>query len=182
MAMAGEAGKTRVLFVCLGNICRSPTAEAVFKQVTSKAGATDKFDIESCGTGGGNPDWYKDGGESYHTGDSPDARMTAAAAKRGVILDGASRPLRPGDLDEFDLVVGMDAANTKAMSTAAEHWGKREQAASKLRTMTSFCRSSGDVKSVPDPYYGGPKGFETVLDLLDDACQGLLEKCLAGEA
>ncbi|CAN0313434.1 unnamed protein product, partial [Hapterophycus canaliculatus] len=75
-----------------------------------------------------------------------------------------------------------DAANAKAMSTAAAHWGKSEQAAAKLRTMTSYCRSSGDVKSVPDPYYGGPQGFETVLDLLDDACQGLREKCLARDA
>ncbi|CAM9248841.1 unnamed protein product [Ectocarpus sp. 6 AP-2014] len=182
LMMAGEGGKTRVLFVCLGNICRSPTAEAVFKQVTSKAGDAAKFEIDSCGTGGGNPSWYKEGGGSYHTGDSPDARMTAAAAKRGVMLSGASRPLTPGDFDKFDLVVGMDAANTKAMSTAAEHWGKSQEATSKLRTMTSYCRSSGDVKSVPDPYYGGPQGFETVLDLLDDACQGLLEKCRAGDA
>ncbi|CAM9951516.1 unnamed protein product [Choristocarpus tenellus] len=100
-------GKTKVLFVCLGNICRSPSAEAVFKDVTAKNGAQDEFYIESCGTGGGSSNWYKDGGFSFHEGDPPDARMTAAAAKRGVKLGGTSRPLRPQDLDDFDLIVGM---------------------------------------------------------------------------
>eukprot|EP00904_Undaria_pinnatifida_P000584 jgi/Undpi1/10526/HiC_scaffold_29.g12976.m1 len=179
---AGARGKTRVLFVCLGNICRSPTAEAVFKQVTSKAGRSDQFDIDSCGTGGGSPNWFQEGGHSYHEGDSPDARMTAAAAGRGVKLGGGSRPLRPADLEEFDIIVGMDPANTEAISTAAKHWGKSELAAAKTRTMTSYCRNSPGFKTVPDPYYGGPQGFETVLDLLDDACEGLLEKCISGDA
>jgi protein-tyrosine phosphatase len=104
-----------VLFVCLGNICRSPTAEAVFVDVVKKANLTNKYAIDSCGTGGGSSDWYKSGGFSYHEGDDADSRMTAAASRRGVNLTSKSRPLEPQDFTNFQYIVGMDPANMRAM-------------------------------------------------------------------
>eukprot|EP00892_Ulva_mutabilis_P011207 jgi/Ulvmu1/8459/UM043_0039.1 len=175
---AEASPRTSVLFVCLGNICRSPTAEAVFNDVVSKAGVAQEFSIDSCGTGGGNPEWYKDGGWSYHEGEDADPRMTKAASARGVKLTSKSRPLRPADLEEFDYIVGMDPKNILAMKVASEHWkatGKAvpDEYEHKFLSMAAFC-SKHSVESVPDPYYGGPQGFDNVLDLLDDACTGLL--------
>lgn len=172
-------GKTAVLFVCLGNICRSPTAEAVFTDVVKKAGVQNEFEIDSCGTGGGSRDWYLPGGFSYHEGEDADPRMTAAAKQRGVILTSKSRPLKPDDLERFDYIIGMDPNNLKAMKDAAEYWkqeGKQvpEDYGQKLLSMATFC-SKHNVETVPDPYYGGSSGFEKVLDLLDDACTGLLK-------
>lgn len=91
---AGNSSTKRVLFVCLGNICRSPSAEAVFTSVVDKAGLSDQFEIDSCGTGGGMKKWYTEGGRSYHTGDPADGRMTEAAAERGIKLTSLSRPLK----------------------------------------------------------------------------------------
>ncbi|GLI67667.1 hypothetical protein VaNZ11_011828 [Volvox africanus] len=184
-ATASEIGnrKVGVLFVCLGNICRSPTAEAMFRSVVEKAGVAAAFDIDSCGTGGGNPDWFTEGGWSYHEGDPADSRMTITARKRGVLLTSRSRPLQPLDLSRFDYVVGMDPKNLRAIKTAADYWlvrpmgeGKVPQDYSRrISLMTSYCRKFTGAPEVPDPYYGGPVGFERVLDLLEDACEGLLE-------
>lgn len=181
---AASGGKTGVLFVCLGNICRSPTAEAMFRAVAEREGVADKFDIDSCGTGGGNPSWYKPGGYSYHEGDAADPRMTAAASKRGVRLTSRSRPLQPSDFKRFKYIVGMDANNMRAILTAADFWasnGSSDQVPAlnevrdQVTLMTKYCSDKyKGATEIPDPYYGGPQGFETVLDLLDDACTGLL--------
>lgn len=165
------AGKRKVLFVCLGNICRSPTAEAVFNARVAAAGVAADFLVDSCGTGGGNPSWYVPGGFSYHEGEPADARMTATAARRGVTLTSRSRPLTPEDLDKFDLLVGMDPKNLRAIDTAAKAWNKEPPT---TVLMSDFCADAG-VTSVPDPYYGGERGFEVVLDLLDEACGTLLD-------
>ncbi|GLC38474.1 hypothetical protein PLESTB_001729800 [Pleodorina starrii] len=184
-AIVGENGdrKIGVLFVCLGNICRSPTAEAMFRSVVEKSGLAPAFDIDSCGTGGGNPDWFTEGGWSYHEGDPADSRMTLTARKRGVLLTSRSRPLQPLDLSRFDYIVGMDAKNLRAIRGAADYWLVRPMGQGKVPSdysrrislMTSYCRKFTGEPEVPDPYYGGPAGFERVLDLLEDACEGLLD-------
>ncbi|GAB4820498.1 hypothetical protein N2152v2_007544 [Parachlorella kessleri] len=161
---AAQPKKTKVLFVCLGNICRSPTAEAVFRKVVEDASLVDQFEIDSCGTGGGSPDW-----------------MTRAAIGRGVKLTSRSRPLRPADLVECDYILGMDASNLAAIRRAAEYWKSKHAVPAdydtKVSLMSDYLRDERFAKygQVPDPYYGGSKGFELVLDLLDDACSGLLE-------
>ncbi|GFR44260.1 hypothetical protein Agub_g5462 [Astrephomene gubernaculifera] len=178
-----KRAKIGVLFVCLGNICRSPTAEAVFRSVVERAGLQAAFDIDSCGTGGGNPDWFMEGGWSYHEGDPADSRMSMAARKRGVRLTSRSRPLQPPDFNRFQYIVGMDGANLKAIRTAADYWLVRPMGqgkvppdyATRISLMTSYCRKSKGETEVPDPYYGGLSGFERVLDLLEDACEGLLD-------
>eukprot|EP00195_Chlamydomonas_chlamydogama_P002419 CAMPEP_0202922516 /NCGR_PEP_ID=MMETSP1392-20130828/77963_1 /ASSEMBLY_ACC=CAM_ASM_000868 /TAXON_ID=225041 /ORGANISM="Chlamydomonas chlamydogama, Strain SAG 11-48b" /LENGTH=203 /DNA_ID=CAMNT_0049616145 /DNA_START=285 /DNA_END=896 /DNA_ORIENTATION=+ len=183
-AAAQATNKIGVLFVCLGNICRSPTAEAMFKAVVEKRGLAHSFDIDSCGTGGGNPDWYLDGGWSYHEGDAADSRMTATAKRRGVFLTSRSRPLSPLDLSRFDYIIGMDAKNMRAIQVAADYWLGRKASSppvpsdykSRVSLMTTYCRGKfSGAPEVPDPYYGGPEGFERVLDLLEDACEGLLD-------
>lgn len=182
-------GKTGVLFVCLGNICRSPTAEAMFRAVAERAGVADRFDIDSCGTGGGASGWFKPGGFSYHEGEAADPRMTAAAAKRGVRLTSRSRPLVPGDFARFKYIVGMDGSNMRAIATAADYWAANgskdvpppDEVKGRVSLMTQYCTKFKGATEVPDPYYGGAQGFETVLDLLDDACTGLLAKIEADQ-
>lgn len=149
--------KVNVLFVCLGNICRSPSAEGVFRQVVRKSGFENRITIDSCGTG----DW--------HVGKAPDGRAVAAASKRGIdISDLRARQFQMQDLQQFDYVLVMDRQNLVNVRDVWERTGGTEPA-----LFLGFGCSGHD--EVPDPYYGGDQGFEHVLDLITEASEGLLE-------
>lgn len=157
--MLQTKGKTKILFVCLGNICRSSSAEGVMKQLIEQAGREDEFIIDSAGI------------LSYHQGELPDSRMRAHAARRGYDLTHRSRPVCTDDFYDFDLIIGMDDRNIddlKDRSPSVEAWKK-------IHRMTEYCTKFTHANHVPDPYYGGAEGFEYVLDVLEDACAGLLE-------
>lgn len=150
----------RLLFVCLGNICRSPTGEGVMRHLVREAGLEDEVVIDSAGTGG------------WHVGAAPDARATAAAQRRGIVLEGAARQVSPGDFVDFDLVLAADRENHAALLRLAPD----EAARAKVRYLREFdseAAARGDLE-VPDPYYGGDQGFEDVLDMVEAACRGLL--------
>ena len=148
----------RILFVCMGNICRSPTAEGVMRQLIADAGLEDVVEVDSAGTGG------------WHAGEPPDARATEAARRRGVTLEGGARQVRPEDFDRFDLIVAMDRENLRDLRAMAPDDGARE----KLRLLAPD-------QDVPDPYYGGDRGFETVLDMVGAACRELLDELRAAD-
>lgn len=149
-----------ILFVCLGNICRSPAAEGVMTSLVQQAGLEGEIFCDSAGTIG------------YHAGESADHRMRRSAAQRGYELTSISRKVNPAvDFEKFDLIVAMDDDNLRDLR-AMDHDNKY---AAKMHKMTDFCRTSS-ATVVPDPYYGGAQGFENVLDILEDACGGLLEK------
>ncbi|MGI8731206.1 MAG: low molecular weight protein-tyrosine-phosphatase [Solirubrobacteraceae bacterium] len=154
---------TRVLFVCMGNICRSPTAEGVMRGLVAAAGMGDRIVIDSAGTG------------AWHTGSPPDSRATAVAAGCGVSLAGAARQVRLADFDDFDLVIALDSDNARDLRRLAPD----ERAAAKVRLLREFDSASSRDLDVPDPYYGGSDGFERVLDLVDAACRGLLDELRA---
>jgi protein-tyrosine phosphatase len=151
---------TRLLFVCMGNICRSPTAEGVMRHLLREEGLEDEITIDSAGTG----DW--------HVGNPPDRRATAAAAARGIVLEGAARQVRPSDFDDYDLLLVADRENLADLRAIAPG----ETARAKVRLLREFDPASDGAADldVPDPYYGGPDGFEDVLDLVEAACRGLL--------
>ena len=151
--------KKKILFVCLGNICRSPSAEAVFAGIVKNNGEANGFEIDSAGT------------SAWHAGEPADRRMQSHAVKRGYNLTSISRKFNPhSDFDRFDMIVGMDNSNTEDLKRMARNADDLK----KLYKMTDFSRNFG-YDEVPDPYYGGSEGFELVLDLLEDACEGLLE-------
>jgi protein-tyrosine phosphatase len=158
----------RILFVCMGNICRSPTAEAVMRALLHAEGLERTVAIDSAGTGG------------WHAGDPPDARAVAAARSRDVVVEGAARQVTAEDFDAFDLVLAMDRDNERELLARAPD----DEARAKVRRLREFdpaAVAAGDL-DVPDPYYGGRNGFEQVLDLIEAACRGLLDEVRAAGA
>ena len=151
---------TRLLFVCMGNICRSPTAEGVMRRLLREQRLEDAVEVDSAGTGG------------WHVGDPPDTRATAAARARGITLEGAARTVRARDFEDFDLILAADRRNLRDLRAAAP-----EDARARIHLLREFDPDSDGAPDldVPDPYYGGPDGFEQVLDLVESACRGLLD-------
>jgi protein-tyrosine phosphatase len=152
----------RVLFVCLGNICRSPTGEGLLRVAVADQGLEELVEVDSAGTG------------AWHIGESPDGRMSAAAAERGYRLSGSSRQVTAGELAEWSMVVAMDRQNLADLQDLA---GGREVS---LRLFSEFL-PPGAHPDVPDPYYGGGDGFDRVIDLLEEGCVNLLEELVAEE-
>lgn len=150
----------RILLVCLGNICRSPTAEGVLRHRLRAAGLTEQVEVESAGTGG------------WHVGHPPDERAIRAAAAREVELAGEARRFEPGDFDRFDLILAMDRANLEDMRALAPG-PEAEAKLGLLREYDPEAVADGEL-AVPDPYYGGDDGFENVLDVVERACDGLV--------
>jgi protein-tyrosine phosphatase len=159
---------TRLLFVCLGNICRSPTAEGVMRGLIEREGLRESIELDSAGTG------------AWHLGSAPDERASAVARGRGVVLEGSARRVVPEDFERFDLVIAMDAENMRELRRLAP--GEQERA--KVRLLREFDPASagGGELDVPDPYYGAAGGFEEVFDLVQAACEGLLEQIRSGQA
>lgn len=151
----------KILFVCLGNICRSACAEAVMKKKVQKAGLEKAFFIDSAGI------------LSYHEGERADYRMREAGFQRGYNVDSISRPVKTADFEKFDLIIGMDNRNIDDLLDRAPD----VESTKKIHQMTEYCTRHTD-DHVPDPYYGGRDGFYHVIELLEDACDGLLHKLM----
>jgi protein-tyrosine phosphatase len=147
----------RILFVCLGNICRSSSAEEIMRTLVKKAGLEHEIEVDSAGI------------LSYHEGELPDSRMRMHASRRGYDLTHRSRPVKTMDFFEFDMLIGMDDRNIQDLTDRSPDLDSLK----KIHRMTDFGRTKV-VDHVPDPYYGGAQGFENVLDILEDACEGLL--------
>jgi protein-tyrosine phosphatase len=142
----------RILFVCMGNICRSPTAEGVMRHLLAERGLDGEIEVQSAGTGG------------WHAGNPPDARATATARARGITLAGEARQVTRRDFEEFDWLVAMDRENLRDLRAIAPPGTEH-----KVRLLLD------EERDVPDPYYGGPRGFEEVLDLVEAGCARLLD-------
>lgn len=147
----------KILFVCLGNICRSPAADGVMNSIVKANGAEQRFFIDSAGTG------------NYHIGDLPDRRMRVHGARRGYSFDHICRQVRTSDFDEFDLIIPMDGSNERNLHALAP----TPEAEEKIVPMSEFIDLPSRYDYVPDPYYEGAEGFELVLDLLENGCDNL---------
>lgn len=154
--------KHRLLFICLGNICRSPAAEGVMKAKVHAAKLDDQFFIDSAGIG----DW--------HVGQLPDSRMRERGARRGYRLDSLARQIRQSDFEDFDLLLVMDRENYRIITSKAPD----EESRKKVRMLTDYLQEHKNTNIVPDPYYGDLSDFDYALDLIEDACDGLLEQLL----
>lgn len=155
----------RVVFVCMGNICRSPTGEGVLRAMVERRGLSDRIAIDSAGT------------ISYHAGNPADGRMRAAAARRGYDLTSIARQVTPADLTDFDLVLAMDRDNLDDLERL--HGGPADH----IRLFGSFLdgHDADSAPDVPDPYYGGAAGFEQVLDMIEAACPAIIDHLLSDE-
>ncbi len=149
--------KKKILFVCLGNICRSSSAEEIMRVKVANAGRSEEFELDSAGL------------SSYHRGELPDSRMRMHAARRGYQLVHRSRPVCAEDFYKFDYILAMDDQNIGGLKELAPD----VESLAKIGRLTNYCRIK-IADHVPDPYYGGAQGFENVLDILEDACDGLL--------
>ena len=152
--------KIKILFVCLGNICRSPAAEAVFMHLACKKGLQKRFQVDSAGTGG------------WHVGQPPDERMRQAAQKRGITLTSLARQINLNDFNNYDLILTMDNDNLLSVKTLKKQVSKSKV---DIRPILSFLKKSNYLE-VPDPYYGGDQGFDNVLDLLEESCNRLIDE------
>ena len=153
----------KILFVCLGNICRSPAAEGIFKQKIKDRDLEKLFVVDSAGTGG------------WHVGNLADPRMRETALSRGIELTSRSRKIEESDLYEFDHILVMDNDNLDAVKSLIQD--QKNQINSKIKLILSYSKNS-QLEEVPDPYYGGQNGFDKVLDLLDDAVDGLIDSLM----
>ena len=157
--------KTKILFVCLGNIIRSPLAENMFDKLASQARVEHKYFVESAGTAG------------YHIGESPDSRMRKVAAEFGLVYDGKARQFYQGDFDNFDLIVPQDMSNKTDILSLSRH----ENDSKKVFTMRSFDPEGSPNDGVPDPYYGGIDGFHITYKIVERSCKGLLDTLESGK-
>lgn len=152
--------KYKILFVCLGNICRSPAGQGIMEKIVEERGLQDRIEVDSAGM------------SSYHSGDLPDQRMRVHAVRRGLQLTHRSRQVRTDDFERFDLILAMDDSNYDHLRSLANSPEEMD----KVKRIASFFRQYRHFDCIPDPYYGGAEGFENVLDLLDDACQNIADK------
>lgn len=150
--------RTRLCFVCLGNICRSPTAEGAFRHVAAIAGASTEFEVDSAGTA------------AYHVGEAPDQRSAACAQERGIDISGRARRFEAADFARFDLVLAMDRNNLRDLQGLAS----TQQELAKLKLLRDYDPEASGAADVPDPYYGGSDGFSDVLDMCLRSCTALL--------
>ena len=157
-----NSDKYNLLFVCLGNICRSPAAQGVMQRLVDERGLTDRFYLDSAGMGG------------WHVGDLPDKRMRVHARSRGYELTHRARKVQSRDFDDFDLIVGMDASNVDELRDLSATIEQQD----KVVMMGDYIRQYPHYDHVPDPYYEGSEGFELVLDLLEGSCENLLDRIL----
>lgn len=156
--------KQRILFVCLGNICRSPAAEAMLRLLVEREGLSDDVEIDSAGTYGG------------HSGERSDSRMRRAAAARGIEMTHRARQVREEDFERFDRIIAMDDNNYEALFRLAPD----RAAGQKIYRFREFLRRNPNWSYIPDPYYEGHEGFELVLDLLEDGCQTIVDELKQG--
>ena len=163
--MKNDMSKKKLLFVCLGNICRSPAAEGIMKHLVGQRGVEYLFDIDSAGIG------------RWHVGQLPDARMRRHGARHGYNFDSRARQFSASDFDRFDLIVGMDKENIYDLLQQARTDSDRQ----KVVCMADYLRHHPHQQTVPDPYYGNDRDFELVIELLEDACEGLLDEMIHHE-